>query len=132
MIEVKHIQHALNTVVAHSQRAYPHEACGFILASGVVIPALNVVDKLHDQSVTTKTGFLIDDNSWWIASTQSSPISAIYHSHTNGDSNMSEADKLTLRWKDIAYLIIGLIDACPTSAKLFWWDDDLKHIALPL
>jgi len=124
---------SIRSVILYAQGAYPGECCGFVLESGAVFPARNVIESLYDNSLTTKNAFLIDDESWKIASNGASPIICIYHSHTNGDSNMSEADRLTLRWSGLFYMIIGLIDRNPISAKIFWWEsDDLKELVIQL
>ena len=118
---------SIYNVISYAQKGYPNECCGFILENGVIFPAQNIIESLHDKSLTSKTAFLIDGESWRHASLNASRIVCIYHSHTNGDADMSEMDKQTLRWRGICYLIIGLVDTNPTSAKLFWWEDEDLH-----
>lgn len=115
---------SINSIVTNAQRVYPDECCGFILDGGAVFPAQNIIENLYDRSLTRKNAFLIDSESWRLASINENPVVCIYHSHTNGDPSMSDTDKYTLRWKDLCYLIIGLVDTNPTSAKLFWWSED--------
>jgi adenylyltransferase/sulfurtransferase len=115
---------SIHNIVTNAQRAFPNECCGFVLESGAVIPAQNIIETLQDKSLTGRNAFLIDGESWKIASTNASPIICIYHSHTNGDPNMSETDRHMLRWQGLFYLIIGLVDTNPTAAKIFWWNDE--------
>lgn len=117
----------IQNVITYAQKAYPNECCGFIMKDGAIFPAQNIIETLQDKSLTSKTAFLIDDESWKIANLYTSHIACIYHSHTNGDPDMSEIDKHTLRWQDLYYVIIGLIDAGPTSINLFWWEDKDLH-----
>ena len=122
----------IHSIITYAQKAYPNECCGFILGNGATIPAQNIIETLYDKSLTSKNAFLIDADSWRVASSNTSPIMCIYHSHTNGDPNMSETDRMTLRWRGLCYLIVGLIDTNPTSAKLFWWDEDLNELDIKL
>lgn len=125
-IQIKELIEAgsINNIMTNAQRAYPNECCGFVLANGAVFPAQNIIESLQDKSLTSRNAFLIDGESWRIASTNTSPIICIYHSHTNGDSNMSDADRDMLKWPGLCYLIIGLIDTNPISAKIFWWENE--------
>ena len=117
----------LSNIVSYAQKAYPNECCGFVMESGATFPARNVIETLQNQSLTSRNAFLIDGESWEIASSHTSHITCIYHSHTNGDADMSETDKHTLRWPNLYYVVVGLIDTNPTSAKLFWWEEGILH-----
>lgn len=118
---------SIYSIITYAQKAYPNECCGFVLDGGAIFPAQNVIESFQDKSLTQKTAFLIDDESWHRASSHQNRIICIYHSHTNGDSNMSEVDRYTLRWPDLCYIIVGLVDTNPTSAKLFWWENEDLH-----
>jgi proteasome lid subunit RPN8/RPN11 len=122
----------INNIITYAQRAYPNECCGFVVENGAIFPSQNVIDLLQDRSLTTRNAFLIDKYSLELACTNTSPIVCIYHSHTNGDSSMSDADKHMLRWPGLFYVIIGLIDTNPTSAKIFWWEDGLSELDIKL
>jgi hypothetical protein len=37
---------------------------------------------------------------------------------------MSETDMTYLRWHNLCYIIVGIIDYNPVSAKMFWWNDE--------
>lgn len=124
---------AIHSITAYAQKTYPNECCGFILEDGIVFPAQNVIDILGDKSITSKNAFLIDNHAWERVSKNTKPIICIYHSHTNGDPTMSQADRIMLRWNELCYLIIGLIDTNLTSAKLFWWEkEDLRELDITL
>jgi proteasome lid subunit RPN8/RPN11 len=114
-------------IISYAQRTYPNECCGFILESGIIYPAHNVVDSLYNKSLTSKNAFLIDDVSWNMASNQKSPIAGIYHSHPNGNPNMSAEDEVMLHWENMYYVIVGLIDHNPIAAKLFWWEQGVLN-----
>lgn len=120
-------------IVKYAQRSYPNECCGFILENGTVFPAHNVIGSLREPTLTNKTAFLIDSVSFQLASSNKSPIVCIYHSHTNGDPNISQMDKSFLRWTSLCYLIIGLFDTNHTSSKLFWWEgQNLRELDIQL
>lgn len=118
---------SINSIAKYAQRTYPNECCGFVLENGAIFPAQNVIETLYDKSLTSKTAFLIDNESWKLASSNENRIICVYHSHTNGDPNMSKMDRHFLRWPGLCYLIIGLIDTNPISSKLFWWEEDTLY-----
>lgn len=115
---------SIRDIIIYAQKTYPNECCGFILESGAVHPAHNVIETLYDPSLTSKTAFLIDDQSWNTARTRESPIIGIYHSHTNGIPDMSKADLSFLRWPNMIYVILGILDTNPIAAKFFWWENN--------
>lgn len=123
---------SLSSIILYAQKAYPNECCGFVLDGGIVIPAHNVIESLYDKSLNSKNAFLIDETSWKVASTHSSPIRCIYHSHPNGDAAMSPLDMATLTWTEISYLVVGLIDTRPIVAKLYWWENGLQELDIQL
>lgn len=123
----KKVETIVYNIVPYAQMAFPNECCGFILEDGSVQPAQNVIDRLNDPSLTQKNAFLIDATSFKLASSKKSPIVCIYHSHTNGDSSMSPADKSFLKWPNLYYLIIGMVDHKPVAAKLFWWEQEILN-----
>lgn len=116
---------SIHNIITYAQKSYPNECCGFILEGGAIFPAQNIIETLQDKSLTSKTAFLIDAESWRLASQKH--IIGVYHSHTNGDPNMSSMDKYALRWQGLCYVIIGLVDTNPTSAKIFWWESEDLH-----
>lgn len=116
-------KNTIPSIIQYAQMAYPNECCGFILENGSIQPAHNVVHTLYNSSLTTRNAFLIDARSWQIVSTRESPVVCIYHSHTNGDPNMSSADETFLQWENYCYLILALVDSNPVASKLFWWED---------
>jgi proteasome lid subunit RPN8/RPN11 len=123
----------IHHIISYAQRTYPNECCGFILESGAVFPAHNIVESLCDKSLTSKNAFLIDNDSWNIASNRESPIAGIYHSHPNGETNMSAADYEMLHWENLYYIIVGLIDYNPVAAKMFWWEQGtLKELHIQI
>ncbi len=126
-------QISISSIIKHAQMVYPNECCGFILENGSIQSAQNVIHNLYDKSLTSRNAFLIDGQSWHIASNRESPIIGIYHSHTNGDSNMSSSDTTFLKWDSHYYLIIALTDSNPVSSKLFWWENaELKELKIKL
>lgn len=114
----------IQNLCSYASKAYPNESCGFILKNGGIHPAFNAINSLYDKTLTTKNAFLIDSESWKLALSRESPITTIYHSHTDGTANMSYTDILSLKWEHLSYLIIGIKDFNPTCAKLFWWESN--------
>lgn len=114
----------IHNIITYAQRACPNECCGLILENGAIFPAQNVIETLGNSSLTTKNAFLIDGETWRTATSNKDKIACVYHSHINGKPDMSTADQMLLQWRDICYIIISLIDKNPTSAKLFWWENN--------
>lgn len=127
-IQLKDIieKNTIHNIITYCQKSYPNEACGFVLESGAIHPAQNIIDTLYDRSLTARDAFMIDAIGWEAANNRESPIVSIFHSHTNGDCNMSETDMAYLKWHDLCYIIVGIIDYNPVSAKMFWWNTEHK------
>ncbi len=122
-------QNSIHSIIKYAQITYPNECCGFILENGSIHPAQNVVHNLYNMTLTAKNAFLIDANSWSLASNRESPIVGIYHSHTNGIADMSTADQAFLQWQQYCYLIIALTDTNPVASKIFWWEkNELREL----
>src|SRR6266516_2805088 len=123
-IAINLIETAINNVITYAQKCFPNETCGFILENGAVYPAHNVIETLNNPTLTAQNGFLIDSETWKAVSIQKFPIMCIFHSHNNGIVDMSEYDCAFLKWKDLYYVIVGLVDHKPVAAKLHWWEND--------
>lgn len=122
---------SLNNIIIHAQKSFPAESCGFLLQGGIVHPAHNVVETLYDSTLTSKNAFLIDNETWKTVSNSGKKIVGIYHSHTHGSADMSSADKKLLKWADMYYVVVGLVDHNPAAAKLFWWSNgELQSLEL--
>jgi proteasome lid subunit RPN8/RPN11 len=123
--DIKHLlqKESLDHIITFLQKSFPNEGCGFFFDNGQVQAAHNVIETLGDKSLNSKNAFLIDQQSITIAQHNKHQLLGIYHSHTNGDADMSSYDLQFLRWHDLCYLIVGIVDHNPISAKLFWWDD---------
>lgn len=120
-------------ILQYAQKAYPSEACGFVLIDGVIFPAMNEIARLNDSSLNTKNAFLIDSETFREASSREIPIVCIYHSHSDGSADMSMYDKASLCFDYIYYIIIGVFDHRPISAKLHWWNNkELNSIDINL
>lgn len=124
---------AANNILTHSQKMFPFEACGFVLEDGVVVPSYNSIEALNNPVLTKKNAFLINKEGWQAAMSLGKKILGIWHSHTDGSIEMSNADKKFLLWPDLCYIIVGLVDHNPTGARLYWWDKDiLEHVEITL
>ena len=124
---------AINNVIAYAQISFPNENAGFIFANGAVQSTCNIIETLGDKSLTSQNAFLIDSESWNIASKYHSPVICVYHSHTNGSTEMSQSDQVFLKWPNLCYLIVGILDHHPTAAKLYWWqENELQEISIQL
>jgi proteasome lid subunit RPN8/RPN11 len=122
---------SIQDICLYAQKSFPNEACGFILVNGIIQPSHNIIASIGNPALNTKNAFLIDAESWKIASSRG--IAGIYHTHTNGDPEMSIVDVEYLKWKDLFYIIVGIIDHNPVAAKIFWWEnEELKDLALNL
>ena len=123
-------QHTVASLLDHAYKALPNECCGLLLANGTIHPANNVAHLLGDARLTQRTAFMIDQDSWSKASNRESPIIGIYHSHTDGNADMSPSDRLYLNRPELCYLIIGITEQY-TNIKLHWWtEQELHHIII--
>lgn len=113
----------INNICFYAQKSFPNECCGFIMDNGTTIPASNIIDILGNPALTSKNAFLIDQQSWIIANNSPNKIISIFHSHPNENCNMSAYDIANLKWIDIYYVIVSILDSHPSSAKMFWWEE---------
>lgn len=124
-------------LVAHyAVLAYNKECCGFLCLNEdklIIWPAHNTIESLNNPALTSQNAFMIDPKCFTDVYASGYKIIGIYHSHTNGDPTFSGFDAQTLKWKDLYYLVVGIMDHKLTDAKLFWWDGELlKDVSITI
>lgn len=131
---------ALDAVVAHAVRDYPHESCGFLSGPAdnprrltTAIPADNEADKYHEVDPetfprTSKTYFKLNElmaaRRFDQGERDGQPIKAIYHSHCDAGAHFSEEDAATfaghghLMWP-CAFVVVSVMRGRHADTKLW-------------
>lgn len=113
----------IQDLIAHARFKFPGESCGFFFSNGGYYTGHNVIDKLNIPSITHKNAFMIDEETCKRAFNRQDTI-GIFHSHTDGSSDMSESDRAFLSSPSLCYLIIGIKDYMTVSMKIHWLENN--------
>ena len=111
--------HILDELIAHMKRAYPQEACGFLVGLGEdatrFLPLPN--------SLASETAYEIDPA--LLVSTLRSlrdtgeEVVAIVHSHPHGPAEPSKRDRERAFYPDAAHVIVSLADVDHPQIRAF-------------
>ena len=98
-------------MVAHCQRQYPKEACGFLVANAggtvdMVYPMQNVEDSPISYAMDPQEQLQVEKR----MRQQGQRLIGIYHSHTASAAVPSSVDVRLAISPDISYIIISLTD----------------------
>ncbi len=112
---------ALKDAIQHALDTYPRECCGFIRRSGVT-RCENAQDTLRAQQPDAfprdaRSGFALsaeDHIRLYESAGTANPVLAVYHSHPDGSSSMSELDRQSMCFAGRPLLpgILHLVIAC--------------------
>jgi len=97
----------LKQIIAHAERAFPNEACGFIIDNGAghsVIECENVAPPKDENNPGPTQTFLIEP---MVYAQYAKRITAVYHSHPNRSPEPSEADKASSQRSGLPFVIVG-------------------------
>lgn len=132
----------LQTIIADSEKAYPHEACGLVFGrdgkATAVFPMQNVYDRYHRLDPerfprSNATAYKMDElkvmNLVDEASGRGESLVCIYHSHNDVGAYFSAEDKAVALadggsplWPGTDYLVVAVNKGRAESALLFRWD----------
>lgn len=90
----------LKTILAHAERDFPREACGFIVQVGDVLQALPM-ENLSDEP---EHSFMIDPLQF---AHYAEHIVSVYHSHPNKSPQPSQADMDSAERCNLPFVIVG-------------------------
>lgn len=130
-------------VFRHAVEAYPRECCGMIHDSGEPRKCENAIDRLHARDPesfprTSADGYAFDfgDLRFLVESLASAdPVRIIYHSHPDGDTAFSAADREAAMpdgiaiYPQLAHLVVAVSHEGVREAKLYaYLDDDYREV----
>lgn len=118
-------EEVLEQIHAHALRAFPFECCGMVCSDGTVRKCENAIDRFHaaDPEAFPRTrvnGYCFEfEDLLFLDRSQSgpSPVVAVYHSHPDGTSVFSGADRAAAMadgvpvYPALLHLIVG-VDLC--------------------
>lgn len=122
---------ALAAMRAHAQAAFPHEACGLLLARGTAIVEARAAANVH---ATPATHFEIDPqaliDAHRAARAGGPAVAGYYHSHPHGPAAPSATDRACAAGDGRIWAILGR--AGDLWDVTFWQDGEQGFAALPL
>ncbi len=117
MIEIQHLTYL--TMLAHTQAAFPLEACGLLAGSHRQVRHLYIIEN----SLQSPTAYEMDGRQQLDAmlhiENQGLDLLAVYHSHPGGPSAPSATDIAQAYYPDLIQLIISLQDRSRPNVGAF-------------
>jgi proteasome lid subunit RPN8/RPN11 len=99
----------LEQIVEHARQEYPYEVCGLI---GGHDDVAETVVPVPNASLTPRVRFEMERQPMVDAvigfQRAGREVVAIYHSHPEGEADLSEYDVAQATWPDAIYLVVGL------------------------
>lgn len=119
----------LSAAVAHARAAYPHEACGFLEATGETV-------ALGNRAACPERAFEVTELRELVAlerACRRGPV-VLYHSHPDGAARWSASDEAA--WASaqgplwpVEHLVLGLVPHQPAQAVFMRWQPRLGCFA---
>lgn len=129
-------------ILRHGERAYPEEACGFLVADGdgrivEVVPIANAAGRMKAErpdefTRDARNGYVMDPAEQYramrAAEDAGRTIHGIYHSHVDVGAYFSAEDKARAApdgepfFRDTVYVVADVQASGAKSAKAFVWD----------
>lgn len=109
-----------DALIAVCESAYPNEACGWI-ASGPL-----GADVVREATVRGRYAFAFSDEdlvAFVVASRSSAPPQALFHSHPDGDAEMSSTDRDQLSLHPLPHVIVAVAAGRAHAATVYEWRD---------
>jgi len=133
---------AMEAIIAHSEREFPNECCGFVIGAGAreqVRPITNIQNRKHAENPAAfprdaRTAYLMDPREHLEVLEQTDrlklPLRFVYHSHPDHDAYFSPTDRARAcsfdpkepDYPDTDYLVISVRDGKFARAAAFAWD----------
>ncbi len=125
MLEIK--QAFYDAMIAHVQKEYPLEACGFLSGNGRFTTHLYCIDNI----LRSPTAYEMDPQQQIQAmielESRDETILAIFHSHPTGPQIPSETDVRQAYYPEAVYLIISLENKNEPITRAFQIVDNVVH-----
>ncbi|HUQ05583.1 MAG TPA: Mov34/MPN/PAD-1 family protein [Kofleriaceae bacterium] len=100
------------------ERAYPNEACGWITIAADA--------RVREATTGGRDTFAFSDDdllAFVRASRSTTPPWALFHSHPDGDSEMSTVDRAALALHPLPHVIVAVAGGRARAATLYAWRD---------
>ena len=139
----------LHAIYDQCRRAYPKEAVGLIIgpdgssSQDRIIPCVNVLDQLHEcdperYPCGAESGFVINSDRLLLIDAECRAkgwrMKLIYHSHPDGDTQLSPADRTMALSYDgsplhprVEYLVVAVKDGTVTGHSFHKWDEQRRE-----
>ncbi|MBV8135955.1 MAG: M67 family metallopeptidase [Deltaproteobacteria bacterium] len=138
---------SLDAIVAHAEREFPHECCGFIIgndSSEEVRPIANIQDRKHAEDPAAfprdaRTAFLMEPKEHLAVLNEIDrrqlALRIVYHSHPDHEAYFSETDRAQAcsfdpsepDYPDTAYVVLSIRAARFVRAAAFVWDPTARE-----
>jgi len=113
---------AWDELIALCERAYPNEACGWIAGD----------NSIREATTRGRYAFAFCDEdllAFVVALRSSAPPLALFHSHPDGDAEMSATDRDELSLHPIPHVVVAVAAGRAHTAILYEWRDG-AHVAV--
>ena len=121
----------LNVLFAHTQIAYPQEACGFLAGTGNYIHHLYLIENILQSHVAYEMDAQQQIEAMLHVEEIGIKLLATYHSHPTGPSFPSPTDVAQSYYPELLHLIISLKNRTEPDVKAFLIDENkIKEIKL--
>ena len=137
----------MDAIVAHAEREFPNECCGFIIgddASEDVRPITNIQNQMHAKDPAgfprdARTAFLMEPKEHLAVMNEIDhrrlALKIVYHSHPDHDAYFSATDRAQAcsfdpeypDYPDTAYIVISIRSGKFVRAAAFVWDAAKKE-----
>jgi adenylyltransferase/sulfurtransferase len=153
MNEARIRRSTFDAIVAHAEREFPFECCGFIIGDDAVEevrPITNIQNRKHAEDPDAfprdaRTAFLMEPKEHLAVLTELDrrklALRAVYHSHPGHDAYFSSTDRAQAcsfdpdepDYPDTAYIVISVRDGKFARAAAFVWNStNREFIETPL
>jgi proteasome lid subunit RPN8/RPN11 len=140
---------SLDRIIAHAEREFPFECCGFIVGDATneeVRPIANIQNRKHAEdpaafSRDARTAFLMDPKEHLAVMKEIDQrrleLKGVYHSHPDHDAYFSPTDRAQAcsfdptepDYPGTLYIVVSVRSAKFARAAAFAWDDRLNDFA---
>jgi proteasome lid subunit RPN8/RPN11 len=125
---------AWRELVAVCERAYPDEACGWIVDGehARVGAKASPGARMREAARGGRDAFAFSDDDLLalVAAMRSpAPPCALFHSHPDGDAGMSAADRAALALHPLPHVVVALAGGRARAATMYAWRDG-EHVVV--
>jgi len=137
----------MDAMIAHAEREFPFECCGFIIGDGAieeVRPIANIQNRKHGEDPAAfprdaRTAFLMDPKEHLAVMNELDrrkfELRSVYHSHPDHDAYFSATDRAQAcsfdpsepDYPDTFYIVMSIRSGRFVNAAAFVWDSDKKE-----